>query len=150
MGEYILGYSTEESQRLDLQHAAYKTILGGQLLSRDVEAAARRGEISKVLDVGTGTGIWCHDALAELKALKTDEGQYHFVGSDVAESEQWGQHGGTSTTFIKADLGDAEAMTQIGKDHGPFDLIHSRLMIIPIKDGQWESYLATISSLLRR
>lgn len=147
--DYVLGHSIEESVRLDLQHAAYKTMLHGRFLSRDVEAAARRGEISKVLDVGTGTGIWCHDALAELTAAKADEGQYSIVGTDIADNEQWALQGGPSTTFLQADLNDEEAMANIASKFGPFDLIHSRLLVIPIKAGKWEAFIDTLFKMLR-
>lgn len=51
-GEYFLPNDEAEQDRLDLQHHLYRLILGGSLYVAPIKGPQR------VLDVGTGTGIW--------------------------------------------------------------------------------------------
>ncbi|KAG5918430.1 hypothetical protein E4U53_004090, partial [Claviceps sorghi] len=46
-----------EQDRLDLQHHLFTLTLGGKLY----EAPLDERQISRVLDAGTGTGIWATD-----------------------------------------------------------------------------------------
>lgn len=145
---YINGYSAEETARLDHQHGAYKAMLHGKLFSSRVRDAAARGEVKRVLDVGTGTGIWCYDALAELHALSGSQGQV-IVGTDVVENEQWKAHSGPGRVFVQADLNDEAGMLKIAEEHGPFDVVSARLLSVAIKEGKWETFMQTLSKLLR-
>lgn len=54
-GAYILPNDEEEQNRLDLQHHIYLFCLGGELYLAPIKNPLR------VLDVGTGTGIWAID-----------------------------------------------------------------------------------------
>ena len=51
-GEYPLPSDEAEQDRMDLHHHVWRLILGGSLLVSDVHKPQR------ILDVGTGTGIW--------------------------------------------------------------------------------------------
>ncbi|EXJ89673.1 hypothetical protein A1O3_02740 [Capronia epimyces CBS 606.96] len=52
-GEYPIPNDEEEQERLDLLHHLFKMILGGELY-----LAPLPEEPQRILDVGTGTGIW--------------------------------------------------------------------------------------------
>ncbi|KAJ6079664.1 hypothetical protein N7467_009417 [Penicillium canescens] len=54
-GEYILPNDEQEQDRLDLSHHIYLMLLKGELLRAPVKNPKR------VLDLGTGTGIWAID-----------------------------------------------------------------------------------------
>lgn len=148
---YINGYSAEETARLDHQHGAYLALLRGKLLSARIRDAAARGEVKRVLDIGTGTGIWCHDALAELQSLSKGNSDDDFlvVGTDVVENEQWKAHSGPGRLFLQADLNDGDRMREIAAQHGPFDVVSARLLSVAIKEGKWEGYMQLLSQLLR-
>ncbi|KAL2217732.1 methyltransferase [Thermoascus aurantiacus ATCC 26904] len=52
-GEYVLPNDEQEQDRLDLSHHLYKMLLGGELYLAPIPENPQR-----VLDLGTGTGIW--------------------------------------------------------------------------------------------
>ncbi|PYH85171.1 methyltransferase [Aspergillus uvarum CBS 121591] len=54
-GEYVLPNDEQEQDRLDLSHHIYSMLLKGELHRAPVQNPAR------VLDLGTGTGIWAID-----------------------------------------------------------------------------------------
>lgn len=156
----MVGYSVEEAQRLDSQHAFLRHAFDDKLLSPSVTAAASRGEIRRILDVGTGTGIWCFDAAAEIQAVSGGgAGKLEFVAVDVAKNEHWERHAAypappaepvARVTFEIADLNDDAAMEALLANHGgAFDLVHSRLLVSAIKEGKWQAYIDRIVRLLR-
>jgi hypothetical protein len=53
-GKYVLPNDEQEKERLDFMHHLYLIWLDGELLL----APVRGEELHRVLDVGTGTGIW--------------------------------------------------------------------------------------------
>ncbi|KAL2012844.1 hypothetical protein VTN00DRAFT_369 [Thermoascus crustaceus] len=55
-GEYVLPNDEQEQDRLDLSHHIYKMLLGGELYLSPIGKNPQR-----VLDIGTGTGIWAID-----------------------------------------------------------------------------------------
>lgn len=55
-GEYMLPNDEEEQDRMDLVHHIYGLLLGGGLYRAPITTDIRR-----VLDLGTGTGIWAMD-----------------------------------------------------------------------------------------
>jgi len=68
-GEYPLPNDEEEQARMDLLHHIWRLILGGALLLSDIH------EPQRILDVGTGTGIWAidiADVYPEAQVLATD------------------------------------------------------------------------------
>ena len=48
---------------MDLTHHVWKLVLGGDLISEAVKEGLlrKKGGVQRVLDVGTGTGIWAVD-----------------------------------------------------------------------------------------
>jgi hypothetical protein len=51
-GQYFAPNDEQEQERLDLLHHVQSMVLGGELYRAPIE------EPQRVLDVGTGTGIW--------------------------------------------------------------------------------------------
>ena len=157
---YMMGHSASEAERLDQQHVFFRHVVDEHLLSPLLDQSIRSGKIRRVLDIGTGTGIWCFDAAAELQAMNL-QGPIELVGVDIAESEHWKKHSvypagaqpgkdAFATISLQvADLNDDVAMSKLADEHGQFDLINSRMMISAVKQGKWEAYLERIFKLLR-
>lgn len=157
---YMMGHSASEAQRLDKQHVFFRRVVDDHLLSPTLDNAIRSGKIRRILDIGTGTGIWCFDAAAELQAMHVPA-PVEFVGVDVAENEHWKLHhtypagiqnskdAYANISLQVADLNDDAAMSKLADQHGPFDLINSRMMISAVKAGKWPKYIARIFKLLR-
>lgn len=156
---YLMGHSRKEAERLDAQHFFLRHAIDDRLLSPYVVPAIRGGEIRKVLDVGTGTGIWCLDAAAEMHSLGAP-GPISLLGVDVAENEHWARHssfkpkGGSSEdyasiSFDQADMHSDKSMASLSQNHGLFDLINVRWVFVAVKKDQWPPLLSRLSKLLR-
>ncbi|KAL8846140.1 MAG: hypothetical protein Q9198_011319, partial [Flavoplaca austrocitrina] len=68
-GEYPLPNDEMEQDRMDLLHHIWRLMLGGGLLISDIH------EPQRILDVGTGTGIWAidiADEYPEAQVIATD------------------------------------------------------------------------------
>ncbi|GAB1318250.1 Methyltransferase [Madurella fahalii] len=109
-GKYVLPNDTVENDRLDLQHEIMFRTLGGELaLSPKGKEAANR-----VLDLGTGTGIWAMD-YADLHP------QSEVIGVDLSPIQP---------TFVPAncsfEVDDLEKEWTWSK---PFDFIFCRMPI---------------------
>lgn len=64
-GQYVLPNDQEEQGRLDLQHHIWRLLLGGRLFTAPL--ASPEGEDGlRILDLGTGTGIWAIDVADEI------------------------------------------------------------------------------------
>ena len=63
-GEYVLPNDDVEQERLDLQHHVWRLLIGGSLYTAPIS------EPSRILDLGTGTGIWAIDMADEFPAAE--------------------------------------------------------------------------------
>ncbi|APA09101.1 hypothetical protein SS1G_02992 [Sclerotinia sclerotiorum 1980 UF-70] len=69
-GSYLLPNDEAEQQRLDLKHHVFKLILGGKLFCAPIDPNPQR-----ILDIGTGTGLWaieCADEFVSAEVIGTD------------------------------------------------------------------------------
>ncbi|KAF9880626.1 methyltransferase domain-containing protein [Colletotrichum karsti] len=57
-GSYVLPNDEMESDRLDMAHALITRVIGNKLFLAPVEPQ----KVHRILDIGTGTGIWAFDA----------------------------------------------------------------------------------------
>ncbi|KAK4505182.1 hypothetical protein PRZ48_003145 [Zasmidium cellare] len=113
-GIYILPDDEREQERLDMQHAMFCRSFGNRLYLAPIERP-----IKEVLDLGTGTGIWCIDMADELP-------EANILGVDLSPIQP---------TWVppncKFELDDFDAQWTFDKK---FDLIHGRMMITSSAD----------------
>lgn len=115
-GAYVLPNDDEEQDRLDLLHHIFLLCLGGKLFDAPVE-----GELRRVLDIGTGTGIWSID-------LGDEHPGCEVIGTDLSPIQPtW------VPPNVKFYIDDAEA-EWIYNPNERFDLIHGRGMSGAIND----------------
>ncbi|KAG8919091.1 hypothetical protein FRC01_001481, partial [Tulasnella sp. 417] len=124
VGPFLPDPDAPEHKRLDFQHQAVVTMLGG-LFPRDagVEdllSPRSDGQRLRVLDIGTGTGAWAIDVALQYPHVEV-------VGLDLAPVKL-GSPIPANCTFI---LGDASAGL---KSYGRFDVVHARAILQGVKD----------------
>ena len=112
-GEYPLPNDEDEQDRMDLLHHIWRTMQGGELLFRKPALAPQR-----VLDVGTGTGIWAID-------MADDYPEAFVVGTDLSPIQP-----GWVPPNCRFYVDDAEHPWT----YEPFDLIHGRSLCGCIAD----------------
>ncbi|KAF6835122.1 methyltransferase [Colletotrichum musicola] len=64
-GQYVLPNDDQEQERLDLQHHIWRLLLGGRLYTAPLPEPDEHVEALRILDLGTGTGIWAIDMADE-------------------------------------------------------------------------------------
>ncbi|KAM0553242.1 hypothetical protein ACHAPJ_007531 [Fusarium lateritium] len=123
-GKYNLPNDDIEKQRLDLQHNLFILMLNNRLgLAPPNDPGAK---VKRVLDVGTGTGIWAIDYADEHPDTKV-------IGVDLSPIQP--SFVPPNVEFIIDDIEEPWAYSE------PFDYVHSRMMTFSIKS--WQD-LATI------
>ncbi|KAF6825075.1 methyltransferase domain-containing protein [Colletotrichum musicola] len=121
-GKYHFPNDEEENERLDLQHHIFYLSFDGRLgLSPPNEPGAKAG---RVLDLGTGTGIWAMDFGDEHPGAEV-------VGVDLSPTQP--QYVPPNVKFEIDDIEDSWTYSR------PFDYIHSRMMNSAI--SKWDEYL---------
>ncbi|KAL0930386.1 methyltransferase domain-containing protein [Colletotrichum truncatum] len=125
-GKYHFPNDEAENDRLDLQHHIFYLSFDGRLgLSPPNEADAKVG---RVLDLGTGTGIWAMDYGDEHPGAEV-------IGVDLSPTQP-------ELTLcsvppnVKFEIDDIEDSWTYSQ---PFDYIHSRMMNASV--SKWEEYL---------
>ncbi|PGG97787.1 hypothetical protein AJ79_09085 [Helicocarpus griseus UAMH5409] len=113
-GEYILPNDEQEQDRMDLNHHIYRTCLGGRLFLAPVPE-----NVHRVLDLGTGTGIWAID-------FADDHPSAEVIGNDLSPIQpSW------IPPNCKFEVDDFESPWSYTQ---PFDFIHAREVEGMIKD----------------
>ncbi|KAF2027177.1 S-adenosyl-L-methionine-dependent methyltransferase [Setomelanomma holmii] len=117
-GSYVLPNDEQEQDRLDLLHHIFLLILGGKLYDAPIPTTPRR-----VLDIGTGTGIWAIDFADENPGSEV-------LGTDLSPIQP---------TWVPSNarfyIDDAES-DWVYPPSEAFDFIHCRTMSGSISD--WE------------
>ncbi|OJJ50215.1 hypothetical protein ASPZODRAFT_128840 [Penicilliopsis zonata CBS 506.65] len=104
-GEYLLPNDDLEQDRLDLSHHIYRLLLGGALHLAPLENPLR------ILDIGTGTGIWAIDMADEYPGAE-------IIGNDLSPIQPaWVP---PNCVF---EIDDFEREWEYSR---PFDFIHGR------------------------
>jgi trans-aconitate methyltransferase len=113
----LLPNDEEEQDRLDLLHHIFLLVLSGKLYDAPVPASSMK----RVLDIGTGTGIWAIDFADEHPGVEV-------VGTDLSPIQP---------TWVppnaKFYIDDAES-DWVYSDAESFDFIHCRTMSGSITD----------------
>lgn len=100
--------------RLDLQHHAFRLTLDGKLYRAPIAK-----DVQRVLDVGTGTGIWAIEFADEHPSA-------HVIGTDLSPIQP--EQVPPNCEFLIDDC------TQDWIFHNPFDFIHTRAMVAAIRN----------------
>ncbi|KAH7130968.1 S-adenosyl-L-methionine-dependent methyltransferase [Dactylonectria macrodidyma] len=124
-GKYCMPNDEVENERLDLQHHLFLLTFDNALgLSPPNKPDAK---VKRVLDLGTGTGIWAIDYADEHPEATV-------IGIDLSPSQP--AFVPPNVRFIVDDLDEEWNYST------PFDYIHSRMMNMSIKD--WKDYIQKI------
>jgi len=121
-GSYLYPNDEEESDRLDLQHHLWGLTLDGKL--GNAPPAEKGASPARVLDIGTGTGIWSMD-------FGDEHPDSHVIGTDLSPIQPK-----VVPPNVEFQIDDAEAEWVFSE---PFDYIHSRVMNSAI--GDWPALI---------
>jgi SAM-dependent methyltransferase len=125
--EYGMPMDEKELDRNDLQHHKYTLLLNDQLFIAPVSEETLNTPSNRVLDLGTGTGIWAMDMADKYPA--------EILGVDIAA---------TQPPFVppncQFEIDDVEEDWPYRSDQ--FDFIHGRDLMTAVRD--WYELLCTI------
>jgi SAM-dependent methyltransferase len=137
-GAYFLNRDWQSSARLSLQHYVCYTRMG-HLLHPKVEAFIKSRSSPKILDLGTGTGIWAVEASRTFPAATV-------TGLDIADN-QFPPRGTLSKNlnFAKYSFFDP-----IPEDlMGVFDVVHISFINAALYRGGRDTVMKNVSQLLK-
>ncbi|KXH46157.1 hypothetical protein CSIM01_11061 [Colletotrichum simmondsii] len=121
-GKYVIPNDEQENDRMDMQHHICLITLGGRLgLAPPCQPGVK---VNRVLDVGTGTGIWAIQ-------FGDDHPEAEVLGVDLSATQP-----DIVATNVKFEIDDIDEEWTYTI---PFDYIHSRFMSSSIAD--WKAYL---------
>ncbi|KAJ3036421.1 hypothetical protein HDV00_002745 [Rhizophlyctis rosea] len=127
---YVLPNDDEEMDRLHLQHYMIRLLWKGNF-SAPVEVVLR-GEGSRCLDLGCGSGIWCME-------MATDFPTIHFTGLDMSPVQP-GNIKPRNVDFMTGDL----TKLPLPFGDGTFDFVHMRLLLLGLRAEFWPTLIAEV------
>ncbi|OAA49472.1 hypothetical protein NOR_01395 [Metarhizium rileyi] len=126
-GQYLLPNDETEQERLDMTHQVFRLTLDGEL------CVTRLDNPQKILDIGTGTGMWAME-MGDLYPSAT------VVGTDLSPIQaDW------VPPNVQFEIDDATLEWTFAPEH--FDFIHARTLAGAIRD--WPALLAQCFHHLR-
>ncbi|KAJ7668040.1 S-adenosyl-L-methionine-dependent methyltransferase [Mycena rosella] len=131
--QYALPTDLVEQERLILQHETLKKLFGNKILLAPVDL----GENDKVLDVGTGTGIWMLDLAASIDPSVSMVGvniETHLFPTSHPKNVEFRVG---SVTDLPSEWSDT------------FWLVHQRLLMAALQISEWPVALREIYRVLR-
>lgn len=127
-GSYLMPNDETEQDRLDMMHHMYLMMLDGKL-----HLAPIGDNPQKILDIGTGTGIWAIDIANEYPSAEV-------IGTDLSPIQpQW------VPPNCRFEVDDAASPWTFTKNS--FDFIHSRHLSGALAD--WREYIKQVYSTLK-
>ncbi|KAF7322405.1 hypothetical protein HMN09_00018500 [Mycena chlorophos] len=131
--QYILPTDGPEKQRLARQHNMLKKLFGGRILFAPVDL--KQGD--KVLESGTGSGIWTVEVAA------TVDPSVEFIGVDI-ESGLFPEAPPQNLSFRVNSVLELPAEWS-----DTFTLVHQRLLLLGLQIPQWPQALEEIFRVVR-
>nr|ADE10096.1 AdoMet-MTases [Tremella fuciformis] len=118
--DYVLPADQQELDRLDHQHYGFKARQGGKNYLAPIKAVlGNDGRGKRILDVGTGSGIWAIEMAQEYPAAEV-------VGLDLAPVQKE-----TVPENCRFEIDDASKGLPF--PDGTFDVVHARLLTVGIR-----------------
>jgi SAM-dependent methyltransferase len=124
---YLLPRHRGEIDRLDIQHYAFKAVLGANY-------AAPAARPARVLDVGSGTGQWAFELCERFPAALV-------VGLDLVPGKEEQPRG---YRWVKGNLLHG---LPFGDDR--FDLVHQRYLVLGVPLASWPAVAADLARTAR-
>ncbi|KAJ2897776.1 Phosphoethanolamine N-methyltransferase [Zalerion maritima] len=120
-GKYVLPNDESENERLDLQHTLFLMTLDGKLFTCP---AGTDRPVRRVLDAGTGTGIWAVD-------YADDHPEADVIGVDLSPIQP--SFVPTNISFFLDDLEDSWTFSQ------KFDFVYGRMLTGSLRN--WPKFI---------
>lgn len=115
-GKYQYPNDERENNRLDLQHHLFSLTFDGKLFTAPIP---KEKQLRRVLDIGTGTGIWAID-------FANQHPETNVLGVDLSSNQP-----SFTATNLAFQIGDVEEPTSFSEI---FDFIHNCMLIGSIAD----------------
>ncbi|RUS30288.1 S-adenosyl-L-methionine-dependent methyltransferase, partial [Jimgerdemannia flammicorona] len=130
---YLLPNDDEEIGRLDYQHYVMRALIHGNFQS-PIEERLEAG--IRVLDLGTGTGIWSIEMAVEYPTST-------FVGTDVATVFPTHDQIPKNCSFVQANT------LQLPFEDASFDFVYQRFMGLAFSPSEWKIAMKEIVRVLK-
>jgi methylase of polypeptide subunit release factors len=112
---YLLPNDETEAERLDIHHALFLAVYNGKL-----HLAPIKSDVQRVIDLGTGTGIWAIDFADQYPSAQV-------IGNDLSPIQP--NIVPPNLQFFVDDIEDSW-----GYEDQPFDYVHARFLAGSILD----------------
>jgi len=127
---YVLSRSETENKRLDEQHRYLRDMFDDRLILDD-KLDFESAEDLRVLDAGTGSGVWLLDLARSTKPSAT------LIGTDIAATFSTIADVPPNVQFIQQSTLSLPASWT-----STFDFVHQRLMIAAFTESMWRQAIS--------